>query len=267
MSSAPQLSAASFAAIRELIRSLAGIAMTAEKEELVKSRLASRLRELKISAYEEYLERIKTDRVELSNMVDVLTTNKTSFFREPQHFDYLVEQVFPIWRRDRRPRRIWSAGCSSGEEPYTLSMLLQAHLPQLDVRILATDLSLRVLSRAKAADYAESVVADIPAELRSKYLRRVPGLRGDSFQVVPEITARVSFARLNLMGEWAMKGPFDVILCRNVMIYFNDETRTMLGCRFAELLSPSGVLMIGHAESLASLAQPLRLIEPAIYAH
>ena len=267
MSSTPELSAASFATIRELIRSLAGIAMTQEKEELVKSRLASRLRELKISAYEEYLERVKTDRVELSNMVDVLTTNKTSFFREQQHFDYLVEQVFPSWRSERRPRRIWSAGCSSGEEPYTLSMLLQAHLPQHDVRILATDLSLRVLTRAKAAEYAASVVEDIPAELRAKYLRRVPGKDAPSFEVVPEVTGRVSFARLNLMGNWPMKGPFDLILCRNVMIYFNDETRTTLACRFAELLSPRGVLMIGHAESLASLAQPLRLIEPAIYAH
>ncbi len=267
MSTAPQLSAASFKAIRELIRSVAGIAMTQEKEELVKARLASRLRELKISAYEEYLERIKTDRVELSNMVDVLTTNKTSFFREPQHFDYLVQTVLPVWRSERKPRQIWSAGCSSGEEPYTLSMLLQAHLPQSDVRILATDLSLRVLTKAKAARYAAAVVQDVPKDLRGKYLRRVTDGDKQEFEVTPEVTARVSFARLNLMGEWPMKGPFDLILCRNVMIYFNDETRTTLAHRYAELLSPSGVLMIGHAESLAALKQPLRLIKPAIYAH
>src|SRR5689334_613887 len=129
MSAAPHLSPASFAAIRQLILSVAGISMTEEKEELVKARLASRLRELKIDAYEDYLERIRTDRVELSNMVDVLTTNKTSFFRERQHFDYLIEHVFPAWKAERRPRRIWSAGCSSGEEPYTLGMLLREHLP------------------------------------------------------------------------------------------------------------------------------------------
>ncbi|RYZ09568.1 MAG: protein-glutamate O-methyltransferase CheR [Myxococcales bacterium] len=264
MLAAPALSAASFSAIRELIRAVAGIAMTPEKEELVKARLASRLRELKLSAYEEYLERVKTDRVELSNMVDVLTTNKTSFFREPQHFDYLVQTVFPIWKAERRPRQIWSAGCSSGEEPYTLSMLLQAHLPTLEVRILATDLSLRVLTRAKAARYTEAVVQDVPSELRRKYLRHVPG--EGTFQVAPEVTSRVSFARLNLMGDWPMKGPFDLILCRNVMIYFTDDTRTMLAQRYAALLSERGVLMIGHAESLASLEQPLRLIKPAIYA-
>jgi chemotaxis protein methyltransferase CheR len=240
--------------------------MAAEKEELVKARLASRLRELKLGGYEEYLARVKVDRVELSNMVDVLTTNKTSFFREQQHFDYLVQRVFPIWRSDRRPRQIWSAGCSSGEEPYTLSMLLQAHLPQQDVRILATDLSLRVLTRAKAARYSAQVVADVPTALRSKYLRKLNESGPDGFEVAPEVRARVSFARLNLMGEWPMKGPFDLIFCRNVMIYFNDETRARLAHRFAELLPERGLLMIGHAESLASLNQPLRLLEPAIYA-
>lgn len=265
MIASPPLSTASFDAIRELIRAVAGIAMTPEKEELVKARLASRLRELKLSAYEEYLERVKTDRVELSNMVDVLTTNKTSFFREPQHFDYLVQTILPVWRAERRPRLIWSAGCSTGEEPYTLSMLLQAHLPTVDARILATDLSRRVLARAKAARYADAVVQDVPGQLRSKYLRRVPG--EEVSEVAPEVRARVSFARLNLMGDWPMKGPFDLILCRNVMIYFTDDTRTTLARRYAGLLSEQAVLMIGHAESLASLDQPLRLIKPAIYAH
>jgi chemotaxis protein methyltransferase CheR len=267
MSVAPQLSAASFSAIRQLIFSVAGISMSQEKEELVKSRLASRLRELKISRYEEYLERIQSDRVELSNMVDVLTTNKTSFFREQQHFDYLIEQVFPLWRAERQPRRIWSAGCSSGEEPYTLGMLLREHLPKLDVRILATDLSLRVLTRAKQARYAAAVVEDVPAPLRAKYLQRVSAPGPATYEVSPDVTTLVSFARLNLMGDWPMRGPFDLILCRNVMIYFGDDTRTTLACRFAELLAPGAPLMIGHAESLASLEQPLQLIEPAIYAH
>jgi chemotaxis protein methyltransferase CheR len=267
MNASPHLSAASFSAIRELIFSVAGIAMTDEKEELVKSRLAKRLRALKISGYEEYLARIQTDRVELSNMVDVLTTNKTSFFREQQHFDYLLEHVFPTWKAARTPRRVWSAGCSSGEEPYTLGMLLREHLPQLDVRILATDLSTRVLARAKAAHYSPAVVEDVPSRLRSRYLQRSPSAGQAAFQVSPEVTQLVSFARLNLMGDWPMRGQFDLILCRNVMIYFNDETRTVLGRRFAEKLAEGGLLMIGHAESLASLDQPLQLIRPAIYAH
>ncbi len=267
MSGTPHLSVASFLAIRELIFSVAGISMTEEKEELVKARLAKRLRELKISGYEEYLTRIQTDRVELSNMVDVLTTNKTSFFREQQHFDFLVEEVFPAWKAARSPRRIWSAGCSSGEEPYTLGMLLREHVPQLDVRILATDLSTRVLSRAKEARYAPATVEDIPQRLRGRYLQRSAQAEQVVYEVSPEVTALVSFARLNLMGDWPMRGQFDLILCRNVMIYFNDQTRTMLGRRFAEFLAPDGVVMIGHAESLASLDQPLRLIRPAIYTH
>lgn len=267
MSASPHLSAASFAAIRELIFSVAGIAMTDEKEELVKSRLAKRLRELKISGYEEYLARIQTDRVELSNMVDVLTTNKTSFFREAQHFDYLVEHVFPSWKAARTPRRIWSAGCSSGEEPYTLGMLLREHLPQLEVRILATDLSTRVLARAKEAVYSAATVEDVPQRLRTRFLHRAPAGGQAGFQVSSEVSSLVSFARLNLMGNWPMRGQFDLIFCRNVMIYFNDDTRTTLGRRFAAQLAPDGVLMIGHAESLAALDQPLQLIRPAIYAH
>jgi chemotaxis protein methyltransferase CheR len=267
MSGSPHLSAASFSAIRALIFSVAGISMTEEKEELVKARLAKRLRELKIDGYEEYLTRIQTDRVELSNMVDVLTTNKTSFFREQQHFDYLVEEVFPTWKATRAPRRIWSAGCSSGEEPYTLGMLLREHLPQLEVRILATDLSTRVLGRAKEARYSAATVEDVPQRFRTKYLQRVTTGGQTSFDVSPDVTKLVSFARLNLMGDWPMRGQFDLILCRNVMIYFNDDTRTTLGRRFAEHLAPDGVLMIGHAESLASLDQPLQLIRPAIYAH
>jgi chemotaxis protein methyltransferase CheR len=263
MNAAPQLSSASFSAIRELIHALAGIAMSDEKEELVKARLATRLRALKLGGYEEYLDLIQTDRVELSNMVDVLTTNKTSFFREPQHFEYLVERVFPLWRAQRGPRRIWSAGCSSGEEPYTLGMLLNEHLPGHDVRILATDLSLRVLGRAKQAQYAPAVVEDIPAALRSKYLRRAGN--SNNFEISSSVTSLVSFARLNLMGAWPMSGPFDLILCRNVMIYFSDETRTVLARRFGELLAPGAPLMIGHAESLAALDQPLELVEPAIY--
>lgn len=267
MSTAPHLSAASFSAIRALIFDVAGITMSEEKEELVKARLASRLRELKIGGYEAYLEHVKSDQRELSNMVDVLTTNKTNFFREPQHFDYLVEHVFPRWRSSRRPRAIWSAGCSTGEEPYTLGILLREHLPELDVRILATDLSLRVLKRAKEAHYSAACVADVPSTLRVKYLERLRNEPSSPYVVSEEVRRLVSFARLNLMGDWPMRGPFDLILCRNVMIYFSDEIRATLACRFATLLAEDAPLFIGHAESLASLSQPLRLVEPAIYVH
>jgi chemotaxis protein methyltransferase CheR len=200
-------------------------------------------------------------------MVDVLTTNKTSFFREQAHFDYLVEEVFPAWRDSGEPRRIWSAGCSSGEEPYTLGMLLCEHVPNVDTRILATDLSTKVLARAKAARYAASTIESVPWQLRTRYLKACGTSAQREYEVIPAVTSRVSFARLNLMGDWGMRGQFDLILCRNVMIYFTDEIRALLGRRFAERLAPDGVLMIGHAESIASLEQPLRLVRPAIYVH
>jgi chemotaxis protein methyltransferase CheR len=260
---APELTPAAFLSIRQLIHSVAGISMSSEKEELVRSRLAARLRELKLQDYEQYLQRIRGDRVELSNMVDVLTTNKTSFFREPQHFKYLIERVFPVWRAEGTPRQIWSAGCSTGEEPYTLAMLLREHVPAVEARILATDLSLRVLRTAKRAHYTAESVAEIPPALRQKYLRQTRDDGG--FDFLPELTGLVAFARLNLIGPWSMRGPFDLILCRNVMIYFDEQTRSLLARRFAELLAPDASLFIGHAESLASLHQPLRLVEPAIY--
>lgn len=265
MTAGPALSQQTFASIRELIFNLAGITLTEDKDELIKARLGSRLRVLGIADYTHYLDRVRRDPGEFSNMVDLLTTNKTSFFREQHHYDFILRNVLPRWREERRPRQIWSAGCSSGEEPYSIAMLLREHLPAADVRILATDLSRRVLTQAKEGVYPEETVSTIPAEYRGKYLRaRGPGMPR-SYQVLPTVSSMVSFARLNLMAEWPMRGPFDLILCRNVMIYFDDTIRTQLARRFAEKLAPEACLFIGHAESLFSLSQPLRMIEPAIY--
>lgn len=244
---------------------VAGISISDEKEELVRARLMTRLRELKISRYEDYLARIEHDPLELSNMVDVLTTNLTSFLREQQHFDFLSSEIFPRWRMLPGPFQIWSAGCSTGEEPYSIAMRISEELPRASVRILATDLSLRVLRRAKAGVFSEKAVESLPSALRGKYLCRVPGAAPATYAVKPELKAMVAFARLNLMGPWPMRGPFDLIFCRNVMIYFNDDTRTTLACRFAEMLGPEGYLFIGHSESLTSLQHPLQLILPAIY--
>ncbi len=223
-----------FTAIRELIFDVAGITITPDKEELVKARLGGRLRALKLPNYEHYLLRVRNDAVELSNMVDMLTTNKTNFFREIRHFQYLSQHVFPRWNAERKPRQIWSAGCSSGEEPYTLSMHLLEELPTLDVRILATDLSTRVLAQAKEATYTEECVSSIPDALRAKYLRATGKSEPKTYKFTPNVTSKVSFARLNLMTEWPMRGQFDLILCRNVMIYFDDNIRTTLARRFAD---------------------------------
>jgi chemotaxis protein methyltransferase CheR len=260
----PHLSAEVFNAIREFIHSVAGISLADEKQELVKSRLAARLRELKLDRYEQYLERIATDGAERSHMVDALTTNKTSFFREEQHFEYLISTLVPLWREEARPLQIWSAGCSTGEEPYTVAMLLCHYLAGHPSRILATDLSNRVLVQGKAGSYSAESVEAIPAWLRAKYVQR-QGHGSSAYEVTPEIRQCVSFARLNLAGDWPMRGPFDLILCRNVMIYFRNELRTQLAQRFAELLAPGAHLFIGHAESLNGLDHPFGLVRPSIY--
>jgi chemotaxis protein methyltransferase CheR len=264
--SSPILTPEVFAEVRDLILGIAGIVLSHEKEELVKSRLASRLKHLKLSSYEQYLAGVKNDRQELSNLVDALTTNKTSFFRENHHFEFLQYRLFPSWAGLGRPVQIWSAGCSTGEEPYSLAMLCRQHLPACEVRILATDISLRVLSQAKAARYPEEQVSGIPHALRARFVRKPS--KGDPeplHEISDEARSMVSFARLNLLGPWPMRGQFDLILCRNVMIYFDDDTRTQLACRFAERLGPQAPLFIGHAESLSALQQPLHLIEPAVY--
>jgi chemotaxis protein methyltransferase CheR len=242
--------------------SLAGIELKPEKMELVKSRLAPRLRQLRLSSFEEYLVAVQRDRRELSNLVDVLTTNKTSFFRETQHFAYTRDVLIPRWRARQNPIKLWSAACSSGEEPYSMAMLLHAELGATRTRILATDISRRVLERAQLGEYTREAADSIPPAQR-RYLRPVPA--SDQLEITPEIKAMVSFARLNLQGAWAMRGPFDLILCRNAMIYFDPPTRADLVTRFARLLSEDGTLFIGHSETLNDIEHPLRAVQPAIY--
>jgi len=259
----PQLSEEAFRVFREMIASMAGVSLGADKRELVMERIGRRLRKLKLRSYEEYLEKVHRDRDELSNMVDALTTNLTSFFREAAHFDFIRERLIPEWREKGQPIQIWSAGCSSGEEPYSLAMLLRDALPDVSTRILATDLSLRILAQAQTARYSPQSVSGIPPELRARFVRQGDK---DDYTLTREITQMVSFARLNLMGDWSMRSQFSLILCRNVMIYFTDETRAQLACRFAERLAPGAPLFIGHAESLFGLKHPLRQIDRAVYA-
>jgi len=266
MSESPHLSAASFSAIRELIFEVAGIAMTDEKEELVKSRLAKRLRELKIAGYEEYLTRIQTDRVELSNMVDVLTTNKTSFFREPQHFDYLQEHVFPAWKAAGIPRRIWSAGCSSGEEPYTIAITLAETMPQAQFEVVASDIDTQVLAHAHEGIYPMGSVAALSAERQKRFFLRGTGRFEGRARVRRELAARVAVERINLMDrEWPIEGRFDAIFCRNVMIYFDKPTQRRLIERFWERLKPAGLFFAGHAESLLDNGRHFRLRGQTVY--
>jgi chemotaxis protein methyltransferase CheR len=259
----PTLSTAVFDEIAAMIYQTAGIRMARGKEDLVRGRIARRLRALGLASFEEYIVRARQDKGELSRMVDVLTTNKTNFFREPDHFEYMTSQLIPKWR-GLPSVRIWCAGCSSGEEAYTLAMVLREAGLTGDVKILATDICTDVLGKAKAGIYAEELIDPVPAPLRKKYFKPAAGRPGD-FEVSAELKGMISFARLNFMSDWPMRGPFQLVSCRNVMIYFDDATRERLVGRFASLLESQGTLFIGHSESLSALKTPYALIKPATY--
>lgn len=253
-----------FRVIRDRLYDVSGINMQDGKAGLVRTRLSKRVSALGLGSFRDYVRHVEQDATEFALMVDLLTTNKTSFFREARHFEFLREAVLPSLTADR-PVRIWSAGCSTGEEPYTLVMLLReawTDFARRDVRVLATDLSTRVLTRAAEGRYTESVLREVPPPLRSRYFER----DGDDFRVRSSLRAPICFARLNLMEAWPMKGPFDAIFCRNVMIYFDRPTQERLINRFWKLLRPGGHLFVGHSESLTPLKHSFRYVEPAVYA-
>lgn len=262
-----ELSAAQFREVRDLVYRICGIDLQDGKEGLVRTRLLRRQRELKMASLDEYLDflRREGESGELAAMVDAMTTNKTSFFRESAHFDYLRKEVLPT---AGDTLRFWSAGCSTGEEPYTLAMVLHDELPDLarrDVRILATDISARVLDRAKQGVYTEEVLRDVPPALRHRFTT-ASGQRGaKQFRVNDSLRSLIRFARLNLMDAWPMQGRFDVILCRNVMIYFDRPTQQKLVRRFSALIRPGGHLFVGHSESLQAISHDLKYVRPATY--
>jgi chemotaxis protein methyltransferase CheR len=269
---APELTSDEFEGVATLLKDVAGIALVPGKEGLVRARLSPRLRALGLPNVASYLEQVDGDKSgeELATMVDVLTTNKTSFFREAEHFEFLREAVFPQLAAGDRPVRIWSAGCSSGEEAFTLAVLVrESPWPTLArrTRILATDISRRVLDRARHGIYSVEAVRDVPPAFVPRHFERAPdGPRGDRRVVVSADTrGLVTFARLNLMGRWPMRGKFDAIFCRNVMIYFDRPTQQQLVQRFSELLVPGGYLFVGHSESLTAIDHRLQYRRPAVY--
>lgn len=263
-----------FSEISALVKRMAGINLGKSKMELVKSRLNKRLRELGMRSYKEYIEYLKTkaDESEITLMLDAISTNLTSFFREEDHFDYLVKNVLKrrIASADKTGHkiRIWSAGCSSGEEPYTLSIVLNETIPNLkawDAKILATDLSTKVLKKGKKGVYDEERIKTVPPIMRSKYFTCIKDKKPRIYQVNSNLSSLVHFARLNLMENWPMKGPFDVIFCRNVMIYFDKDTQEKLINRYYDLLGPGGTLFTGHSESLAGIKHKFKYVKATIY--
>jgi chemotaxis protein methyltransferase CheR len=257
-----------FSEIQNLMYSRFGIAFSDKKRDLVISRLADRLRKLEMRSYDEYFRFVTSDRSgkELSAMVDALTTNFTSLFREKEHFDYLEKAVLPELI-SKNSIAFWSAGCATGEEPYSIACWLAEHLGNRskDIRILATDISGRALKAAERAIYEEERFKGLSDPWRRRYLLKGTGRWRNMFQFKPEIRRMIQFSYLNLNEPFPSVGIFDVIFCRNVMIYFDQTTRDRLISRLAEHLCPGGHFLPGHAESLAPELHGMRRVSPAVY--
>jgi chemotaxis protein methyltransferase CheR len=262
------LSEAEFEKIRALVRQHTGISLADSKRELVYSRLTRRLRQLRLATFRDYIALLEGDAApELEEFTNAITTNLTSFFREKHHFDYLNESVFPeLQKRNAVSRRlrIWSAGCSTGEEPYSLAITLQESMARFrgwDVRILATDLDSRVVSFANAGDYSPERLVRISPVQRRWFVDR----DATKVSVREELKALVAFRRLNLLDHWPFRGPFDIIFCRNVVIYFDKPTQRTLFNRMADLQRDGDHLFIGHSESLFKVCDHYERIGKTIY--
>ncbi len=263
---------ADFRQIAELVHSEAGIVLTEAKVNLVYSRLAKRLRIIGLRTFREYCALIQgAEGVdERQAMIAAMTTNVTRFFRESHHFDYLRMRVLPeLLENARRGAkvRVWSAGCSSGEEAYSIGLTildLEPSATDMDVRILASDIDPEMLRRGNTGIYHAKQMGDIPPEMRRRWFRQVVGTSGD-LEVGEELRDLVRFRELNLLREWPMKGHFDIIFCRNVMIYFDDDTQNSVWSRFAQILNPGGTLCIGHSERILATLHPFDLVGQTIY--
>ncbi|WP_185242638.1 CheR family methyltransferase [Citrifermentans bremense] len=268
------LSARDFGRLSRFIYDTCGIKMPEVKKTMLEARLQKRLRALGMHNFTDYCDFLFSSEgleKELVQMLDMVTTNKTDFFREPDHFHYLSQTVLPDWVR-RHPGAtlsIWSAGCSSGEEPYTLAMVLSEFAlqnPGFDFRILATDISTRVLEKARNAIYQESQVEPVPFEYKKKYLLRSKDRSSGMVRIVPELREKVRFRRLNFMDEdFGMREQLDIIFCRNVIIYFDRPTQEKLLQRFHRNMKPGSFIFMGHSETLSGLDVPLVSVYPTVY--
>lgn len=256
--------------IRTLLYDESGISLGDNKQSLVVSRLTKRLRHLHMDSFASYCEYVTQDNSgeEFTRMLDLLSTNKTDFFREPKHFDFLRERILPTREKDKQIR-IWSSACSTGEEPYTIAMTLYESVrtpEQWNFQILASDISTRVLAHAAKGLYAEERVREVPAEIVKRHFLQGRGDSEGLVKVKPHLSAIITFRRLNLMDDrFPIKAPLDLIFCRNVMIYFDRPTQERLVNKFYHHLKPGGYLFIGHSESLQWVSHPFKSIAPTIY--
>ncbi len=266
---------ADFERLRGLIYAEAGINLGLDKRTMLEMRLRRRLRSLNVPSFVEYCDRVfaaEDKNSELVHLIDAVTTNKTDFFREASHFNYLVSKALPdlaARRGSDRASLIWSAGCSTGEEPYTLAIVLSEYTqrcPGLRFRVLATDISTAVLARARMGIFKAELVRPVPEDLRRRYFMRNKDPESDVLRVVPELRALIDFRRVNFMdSDFGLPEPPEIIFCRNVIIYFDRQTQVQLLRRLTSQLMPGGYFFAGHSESLQGMDLPLIPVAPSAY--
>ena len=256
-----------FRLFQALVHRETGIFLSDQKRELLVGRLGPRMRALQVPSFGAYHDRVSTHREELVRMIDSICTNETQFFREPKQFAFLERAVLPQWRNaGKKHIRVWSAGCSTGEEPYSIAMTLTANCPESTVEILATDLSTKVLDRAAAGIFPIERAAQIPVHYRKAYMLRGGGAQEGKMAARPELASLIRFARLNLSHDhYPVTGRFDLIFCRNVLIYFDAPSKRRVIDRLLDRLEPHGYFFLGHSESLSNFDR-VRNVGPTVYA-
>jgi chemotaxis protein methyltransferase CheR len=261
-----------FNALRTIVKTHTGINLTDQKRELVYGRISRRLRALDLDSFRDYRELLNDENSkEFVEFCNAITTNLTSFFRESHHFDYVRDHILGPRLNDPRASRrvrIWCAGCSSGEEPYSLAMTIRETIPDTgrwDIRILATDLDSEVLARGERGVYAADRVRDIAPSRRNRFFRETTHNGQPAYATAPELRDLITFRQLNLMTPFPMKGPLDAIFCRNVVIYFDKDTQRDLFARMSRLQESGATLFLGHSESLFKVSTDYSLIGKTIY--
>ena len=270
----PELPDRIFLGYRKLIYREAGIYLGPHKKALLMGRLSRRLRELGLS-FSAYLQQVEEDAIERTRMLEAICTHETRFFREPRHFEFLEREVLPRWLSQGgtdsggKLVRVWSAGCSSGEEAFSLAMVLRYHLPPekgWTIEIIASDLSTRILDRARQTLWPVDRAQEIPTRYLKAFMLRGTGTQEGLMKAGPELRPLVHFQRVNLNEEsLQVTGRFDLLFCRNVFIYFDAASKARAVDRLVRRLAPQGYLFVGHAESLGAVTQRVRLIQPTIY--
>jgi len=267
-----KLSDEEFKRLSVFINTNFGIKMPPEKKTMLQSRLQKRLRDLNIATFKEYIDVVFTEKgesSELIHMIDVVTTNKTDFFREPAHFDFISREVLPELAINRQIK-VWSAGCSSGEEVYTIAIVLKEFMlngTRFDFQILGTDISSRILTKAVNAIYPEDRIFNIPIELKKKYFLKSKERINPTVRVAKELRGKAYYQRLNFIDEEynAVRDMFDIIFCRNVLIYFDRPTQEKVIRRLCQKLKYGGYFFLGHSESIMGMNLPLKQIRPTIF--